>query len=64
MEKLQILHELQPAPSRLELSADGKSLRYREGVETQGAAEVAAAGPKTAKKGGWFSSLFSSSKRK
>jgi hypothetical protein len=65
IEKLQILHELQPAPSRLELAADGKSLRYHEGVEAKATGEgLVVAGPTKKKGGGWFGRLFSSSKRK
>lgn len=69
-EKMQILNELQPAPSRLEPAADGTGgLRYRGGVEPAGAKETAgvcsgaAAGGK--KKGGdWFVGLFGKSKGK
>ena len=67
---MQILHELQPAPSRLEETPDRKGLRYREGVEPAGGKEVGgegaagAAGGQKKKVGGWFTQLFGKGKRK
>lgn len=69
-EKMQLLHELQPAPSRLEETPDRKGLRYREGVDPAGTKEVGgacaagAAGGQKKKGGGWFAGLFGKGKKK